>query len=174
MIFLRVTFYILIFLITLIYFFPKNELISYVNSTVLSQYKTNAKITFENKVLNYVSSDSSVTYQKNLVADISSIKVSPYILFNEITLKNIKLKGIAGSVFPSKMDNVKLLYTITDPTRINMKAEGSFGKAIGYFDLLNSLIHIEVSPSRTLKKNFSFILKYMKRSKNVYTYEYKL
>ena len=174
MIFLRILFYIVIFLITLIYFFPKNELISYVNSTALSQYKTNAKITFDNEMLNYVSSDSSVTYQKNLVANISSIEVAPYILFNKITLNNINLKGMVGSLFPSKINNAKLLYDITDPTRINMKAEGDFGKAIGYFDLLNSLIHIEVSPSRTLKKNFSFILKYMKRSKNVYTYEYKL
>ena len=174
MIFLRILFYIVIFIITLIYFLPKNDLVSYVNSKVLAQYKINTKIKLENDMLNYVSSNSSISYQKNLVANVGTLNVSPYILFNEIKLTNINLKGMAGSLFPSKITHARLLYSVIDPTKINITIEGDFGKAIGYFDILSSLVHLEVTPSRTLQKNYSFLLKYMKKSKKSYIYEYKL
>jgi len=171
---LRILFYIIVFCLTLIYFLPKNEIVSYINTTILPKYELSAKIKLENDLLDYQAINSQIVFQNNPTANIDTIQISPYLFINTINLNNIKLKGMAGSVFPNKIEKADIKYSVLTPTKVMIDVVGDFGKAKGYFDISKSLVHFEVTASSLLIKKYSFILKMMKKSKKIYIYEYKL
>ena len=174
MIVLRGLFYLIIFYVTVVFFLPKNEIVAYVDTKFLSQEQISQKVELQNSYFGYIANNSTFLYQKNAVADIETIEINPYLFYNTLNLKKTKLLGMAGSIFPSKIENAQAVYSILDPTKILLDISGDFGKAVGYFDLTTFMVHLEVTASSTMKKNYSFILKNMKKSDKIYIYEYKL
>lgn len=159
---------------TIIFFLPKNELISFLDNKVLSKEKITVKVALKNNLLNYKAHNSKVIYDKNLIATLGMVKISPFILYNNIELKNIKLEGMGGSLFPSKIEKAILNISMLNPTKVLINIHGEFGYASGYFDLTKSFLHLELTPSNLLKRNYSFVFKMMKKSNKKYVYEYKL
>lgn len=174
MIVLRGILYILIFYTTIVFCLPKNEIVSYVDTKFLQAEKISHNFVLNNKFFGYVGKDTNFMYEKNSVALVQDIEINPYLFYNTVTLNKIKLQGMAGSVFPSKIEKATAVYSVIDPTKMLLNISGDFGKAVGYFDLSSFKIHLEITPSSTLKKNYSFILKNMKKSNKIYIYEYKL
>ncbi|MGB5867098.1 MAG: hypothetical protein WBG69_04395, partial [Arcobacteraceae bacterium] len=70
MIVLRILFYSIVFLATLVYFLPTNQLVGYANTIVLSQYQIDAKLEFDNDLLSQISNNSKIDYKKQRVANI--------------------------------------------------------------------------------------------------------
>jgi hypothetical protein len=159
---------------TLIYFLPKNEIVSFIQADISQKYQIDTTLKLENKIFGYKSTDTNIAYQNNPTALIKEFELSPYLFFNTITLSKIKLQGMAGSIFPSNIESGYMEYSVLNPTKVLIDISGDFGKAIGYFDILNFTIHLEVTPSALLSKNYSFILKNMKKTDKNYIYEYKL
>jgi len=171
---LRSLFYIVIFYITMVYFLPKNEILSYTDAKILKQYKVKQTVQLENKIFGYKAQNSTFSYQNNLVAKVQSIAFNPYLFYNTIVVKNIELQGMAGSLFPKRIENGIIKYSIINPTKISLAINGDFGKATGFFDMTNFQLHLELTPSSIMKRNYSFLLKTMKKSNKKYIYEYKL
>lgn len=174
MIVLRALLYVIIFYTTVVFFLPKNEIVSYVDTKFLQSEGVSHNLQLENKFFGYVGDNTDFIYQKNAVAIAKTIDINPYLFYNTVDITKIKLQGMAGSVFPSKIEKANAVYSVLNPTKISLDIRGDFGKAIGYFDLVNFMIYLEVTPSSTMKSNYSFILKNMKKSNKFYIYEYKL
>lgn len=158
----------------MIYFLPKNEILSYVDTKILKQYKVKQTVALENKIFGYKAQNSNFSYQNNPVAKIESIVLNPYLFYNTIVVKNIELEGMAGSLFPKRIENGIIKYSLINPTKISLAISGDFGKATGSFDMIKFQLHLELSPSSIMKRNYSFVLKTMKKSNKKYIYEYKL
>ena len=174
MIALRIFFYTTVFCLTLIYFLPKNEIVSFVDNKILQKEKIKTNIILQNKLLQYQADNSEILYDKNPTATIDTITISPYIFYNNVKLEKIKLEGMAGSIFPNKINNATLNYSILNPTQVTIAINGDFGVANGYFDIIKSSLYLELTASNLLKKRYSFILKSMKKSNKKYIYEYQL
>jgi len=157
-----------------VFFLPKNEIVSYIDTKFLQAEKISHNLELDNKFFGYTGKDTNFLYEKNSVALVKNIEINPYLFYNTATLNKIKLQGMAGSVFPSKIENATAVYSVLDPTKVLLNISGDFGKAVGYFDLMSFMVHLEVTPSSTLKRNYLFILKNMKKSNKKYIYEYKL
>ncbi|MGB5868272.1 MAG: hypothetical protein WBG69_10410, partial [Arcobacteraceae bacterium] len=98
----------------------------------------------------------------------------PYIFYNKVTLSKVELQGMAGSIFPAKIENANFIYSGLKPSKIDINISGQFGSANGNFDIFTGKLYLEISPSDILKTNYSFVLKYMKQVNKKYIYEYKL
>lgn len=166
--------YVVVFYITLILFLPKNEIVLYIDNKFLSKNEVKQNIQLENKIFGYSALNSRLMYQGNSIAQIKSIEINPYLVYNSIEISRIKLEGIVGGFFPSEIDKASIVYNITNPTKLSITIKGDFGNATGYLDIVAMKIHFEVVPSALMKKGYSFILNNMKKSNEIYIYEYKL
>lgn len=174
MIVLRSLLYVLIFYITLVFCLPKNEIISYVDTVFFNQSEVKYELKLENKIFGYESKNAKINYQNNPAAKIETIDINPYIIYNTFEMKNILLQGMPGSFFPNKIQDVTVIYSIFNPTKISLNITGDFGTALGHLDLVNSIVYLEVTPSALMQTTYSFILNRMKKSGKIYIYEYKL
>lgn len=164
----------MIFFITTIYFFPKNEALSYVVKNYMTQYDTSIKATLENDKLSYIASDSKIYYQNKNTVIAKDFKFDPYFVYNKVEAKNISLHGMAAGFFPNKIKNLKAVYSLLDYKNVLLSGNGNFGKFTGYIDLFGRKLFIKLTPSSLMKKNYSFLLKNLKKSGTHYIYEYKL
>ena len=174
MILLRFLLYICIFLITLILLFPKNEVLSYLIVNHLEKFDTSIKATLENDNLSYVANNSKIYYQNKNTVIAKSFKLEPYFFYNKMEANGIGLHGIAASFFPKKIKKLEIVYSLLDPTNILLSGNGDFGKFTGYVEIVEKKVVINLVPSSILKKKYSYLMKYLKKNKKYYTYEYKL
>ena len=174
MIFFRAITYIIIFFITTIYFFPKNEVLFYVVENYIKKYDINIKATLENDKLSYISRDSKVYYKDENTAIAKNFKLNPFIVYNKVEVENITLVGMAAGFFPKNIKNLKATYSVLNPKNVLLLGSGDFGRFTGRIDLFETKVYIELTPSSIMKKNYSFLLKELKKNGTHYTYEYKL
>ncbi len=174
MIFIRTIIYSLIFFVTIILLFPKNGLLSYLTANYLKKFDTSIKATLVNDKLSYVASNSKIYYQNKNTVIAKSFKLEPYIFYNKMEATGISLHGIAASVLPKKINKIEIMHSFLDPTNILLLGNGDFGKLTGRIDIFEQKVFINLIPSTIMKKKYSYVLKYLKKNKKNYTYEYKL
>ena len=174
MIFIRIFTYIIIFFITLLYFAPTQSLLDFVVNNFLKNEGITIDAKIDNSLVKYNATNSIVYYNNSKMANIKTATIKPYLAYNTFELKNIKLLGMAGGLFPAKIDNVTALYSVLNPTKVTFEGYGEFGTFTGEVDLETLKIQILMSPSSLMKKKYSFILKNFKKEKKNYRYEYKL
>lgn len=174
MIVLRFITYIVVFLFSLVYFFPKDNGINYIKEKYIKQYKIDFTASIDDTFYDIKSTNTSLQYNKDTMAVAKEIVIKPYFLYNSIDINNIKLYGFAGGVFPTPIDNINIKYTILNPFAIELSGMGSFGMMNGKLDLRDLKLRIELKPSSLMINNYFIVLNQMKKENDIYIYEYKL
>lgn len=174
MIFLRVIIYVVIFFITFIHFFPTQKVVDYGVDNYVKIYDIDLSSSINNNLLTYEGKNSILFYKSKKIADINSVKITPFIGINKVEINDIKLKGIVAGLIPTKIESLTATYSIINPEEILLNGKGEFGKFDGKFNILNSRLSIELTPSLLMLKKFSFPLSYLKKNGKKYIYEYTL
>lgn len=158
--------YILFFILVLIYFMPKESLY-YLFEKELEKYGV--------VISKEVSSDSgfslelnngTIFYNSIQSANIDSINMKVFLLYNSISAQNIELSNIASSFVPLHVDNMKIRYSIFNPLNIVFSADGEFGEATGEVGVLDNYINIVVTPSELMSKKYKNTLNSLRKNEN--------
>ena len=123
------------------------------------------------KIFLFTLKDISLLYDDIAVADISKTSLLPLIFYNRLTIENIKLDKSIKIFFPEKIDKAIFTYSIADPLNIHLSSSGIFGKVIGTLNLKTRKLHILLTPSANMKKNYANTLSMMKSKNGQYIYD---
>ncbi len=170
---MRVVIYIFLFLFTFIIsfiaFMPKKNIYFYIEK----ELNKNRVLIYNEKIketpIELDIKDGIINYQGLDIAKFNDINFKPYLFINTLKAKGIKLLDIAKEALDLEIDSIVLKETLLKPFIITIQADGNFGKAIGYIDLKNRLIHIEIVDAQ----NILNLKRFLRKNKKGWYYERK-
>jgi len=127
---MKKVFYVVLFFISFIWFFPKENLFFSVQD-ILSKnkiYLPSVKVEDKGYKLNI--KDTKIFYNKMDIGSIENIDFFSFLVYNKILLSNIKLNF--QDLF---IKNLSINYFIVSPFKISIVGDANFGKIEGFFDL---------------------------------------
>ena len=150
-------------------FMPKLSLYYYLEK----QLAQNGIVIYDEKTDNNIAylkiSHAKLSYQGADIAEIGSIKVTPWIVFNRIIAKDIELTGVAKQFLNIEIENFKATHSALKPYIVKINANGTFGVASGYVNLKQRVVHIDLSEA----KDITSLKKFLKRGEKGWYYESK-
>lgn len=108
-------------------------------------------------------------------AHIESIDISLFGLYNKVDISNITLAKTFIKMVPTDINSADITYSVLNPLQIMINAEGDFGLATGYVNLVERVVHIDLEASKLLKTRYRRSLKQFKKSQTgglVYEYHF--
>ena len=112
--------------------------------------------------------------QKIKSANIGSIEISTFLLYNSVTANNVVLDKTFEQFFPPLVEHVAITQSIFEPLNVNAEAVGDFGEATATVDLLERNISVILKPSKIMLSRYKNTMRQLKKSKEGdYRYEYK-
>ncbi len=169
---LKIFAYSLFFILALIYFVPKVNLYHYIETKLQSQ-----KVIFSNEEIKDNSFSLSinnieVSYESIQSANIQSIEIHMFLLYNSISLKNIELSSVISSFIPLHIDSVEVKYSIFNPMNLVINASGEFGEAKGKFSILDRNLTMQIEPSELMLKGYKSTLNNLSKNETgEYSYD---
>jgi len=155
----KILLFILGLFIGILFFMPKDNLF-FTAQKYLKSY--NAFINFkhiDNSLFYLTLSNVDIFYKDMKAIKIDEVKMTPFILFNQVTFKNLK---IANNNFKL----IKANYNILHPLKIIIKGFSNLGKIDGYLNLESHKLKIYILDSKNKE-----LQKMLKKDKKGYFYE---
>jgi len=116
--------------------------------------------------------NTKVFYDSIESAKVEKINITTLFFFNYISIKNVKLSGIASSFIPINIKNIDVSYSIFNPINISISASGDFGESTGSFNLLDNNLNISINPSKLTLTKYKKTLKYLEKNQDgAYSYD---
>ena len=123
------------------------------------------------KILFFNLKDAKVYYNDISICKFLDSNFYAFILYNNLTVKNIVLDKSMKIFLPEKIERVNLTYSIYNPLEVKLSSTGDFGEAEGFFNLKTRKLHIVLTPSANMKKNHANTLSMMKSKNGKYIYD---
>lgn len=164
--------YSIVFILATIYFSPKESLYFTLEKT----FKSNGIIISDETIKDNgfsLNMNNAKLYLKTIEsADIKSMKLSSFVLYNSLNISDIKLSSLYKSYMPLHINNINLTYTIFNPLNINIQANGEFGESESSFNLSDLVLHVKLIPSQLMLRKYKQSLKdYTKNENGEFTYD---
>lgn len=146
----RLVYIFYIFLIIIIVI-PKEKLYFAFESFLSQHHLFINNEAFTNRLF-YVDIDNAdVLLDNQEFAKIEHMRIAPWIFLNRFTLSNIVFSPLFQNIFPGKIDAITLTYSLLNPLRITIFAEGDFGHCSGTYDLMNDKLRVLFDPTTELR-----------------------
>lgn len=172
--------YFLSFFILLLIFLPKENLYYFV---VQKLQKENIELLAKNTKENITSlniANLKIKYNKVEIAKMSNTNFNSFLFFSQVDIKDIVIDSSMNKFIPSNINNIVLTHSIIDPTKIEISSKFLLGSCIGFVDLANRVIKLDLIVSSRFKNKYKYIVKQLKFKNNIkntkeqrYSYEYK-
>jgi len=117
---------------------------------------------------------SNITYEEKKFAKVEKLKLTSYLFYNTLEIKNIEVMKKFTKKYPVKTDEFIVKYSVLNPLFVDINAQGDFGILKGKVDLVKQKITYVLKASKSMKKNYQQILRKMKQTKGEYIYEQQL
>jgi hypothetical protein len=164
--------FVLFFISSLMYFTPK-ENIYFALENELKKYDviiSNEKIKDSGFTLEL--NDAEVFFKSIKSADIKSVNIKIFGIYNSLSLEDIKLSQSASSFLPLNIEKVTITHSIFNPLNINIYELGDDGELEGSFNLLEMALHIIFEPSELMLKKYKNSMREFKKSEDgSYSYD---
>lgn len=165
--------YFIVFVLSLLVLFPKEAAYNYLEKELVKKQVIISDEIREQKLFSLNIKDSKMYYQGIELANTSNVSISTFLLYSEIKIKDVKLLDSFKQMAPSPISSLSLKHSILEYDKININAEGLFGKLLGNVDLLNRVVFLELIPSSRMKNSYSRLLRNFKLKEGRYIYEYR-
>jgi hypothetical protein len=94
-------------------------------------------------------------------------------VYNVVDLKGIILSSVASSFVPLHIQHIKILYSIFNPLKVKIFAEGEFGSLQAHINLKEFHAYVDVQPSKLMLQKYKRSLRELKKTKDgSYVYDY--
>jgi len=158
--------YVTFFILAIVYFSPKVGLYYFAEKGLKTFDVVISSETLNDRGFS-LDIDNAVVLVKSIEsAKIDKVVFNFLIFYNSITLDGIKLSSTVKSFLPLNIKNITVRYSILNPLNAVVYAQGDFGKLDGSVDILDRKVHLVLSPSKKMEKNYKNSLKNFKVSKN--------
>jgi len=165
----------LIFLYSLVYFLPKENLYYFALEKLQNEKILINSKKIKDKFFSLNIKDSVIFYDSIKALEVSNIDLNIYLFTNSLNISNISLDDMLKRFLPSKIKTLEVSYTILNPLVVNIKANLVQAKVYGIFDITSNTVTLYLKPSKQFLKLYKDILKNMKKQENgEYKIEYKL
>jgi hypothetical protein len=171
---LRIILYIVVFLFSVVYFFPKDNAIEYANEKFVKPNRASIEVNLDDMLYIWSAKNTKIKYNGEITTLIKDITVKPFLVYNSVEVKNIKLYGLVAGFFPTPIESGTITHTVLDPMNLHIKASGLFGKASGVFSIDTQTLKMSIEASNLLKSNYSIVLSGLKKEGDKYILEYKV
>lgn len=161
--FMRGIIYSILFVIALLYFFPKAPLFYFVERQIepfgvlINEEAVNGGFTL--RIL------GSTWYVKEIKsAEVAAIELSPWLVYNALHIRDVNVSSAAASFIPTHLDTLHVSHSLLAPLQLHLKATGDFGEASGRFTLDSRELNITVIPSSIMSKKYRSSMRMLRRN----------
>jgi hypothetical protein len=158
--------YILLFIFSLLYFSPKENIYYFAENQLKPQGVIIAQETVIDTGFSFRVENATVLYRSINVADIKTATFKIFLLFNKLNIENITLSRSAKNFVPLKVDEVNIKHYIVDPIHIYIDATGQFGQLDATYNLLQNSISVTLKPSKLLSTKYKNTLNKFKKNES--------
>jgi hypothetical protein len=154
---LRTVLWCVLFFYIVIIFLPKE------NFYFLAEHKLNEyKVTISNESLKdlfgiFTVKGSHVSYYGDEAAQIDTITLLPFILYNEVSFQNLHISKKFQSFVPSEISKASVKFTPFYPVKLWISLEGSFGEIYGSYNMYGKTARFVLKPQDDFRQKYPFI-----------------
>lgn len=145
-------FYSLYIILLVIVMIPKEKLY-YAFESILSQYHIFISNEDISNGLIYLEVDNGeVLLDKQKIAVIEHIRITPWVLMNKLTLSSTTFSPHYRSLIPGKVDTLIISYSLFHPLMVSVQGDGDFGHCDGNIDILEQKVTITFDATAQLSR----------------------
>lgn len=163
----------ILFLVSLLVFFPKIELYNFLEKELLKQNIIISNEIRKTKMFGLNIKGSEIYYDGINSAIIKDIDFLTYLVYTNINIKDVRVSKDFKNFIPSKIDNIKINHDITTFNKVTINALGEFGEFNADILFFERRIVGELKPSNIMKSKYKNLLREFKLVKGKYKYEFK-
>jgi len=142
-------FYVLLLIIILI---PKEKLYFSFEQLLLEKNIVLTRESLENRYLYLDVQNGSVMMDNINVATLENIRLTPWILFNQLTISNVTFSPLYRPFFPGAIETMSLTYSLMHPLTLQLHGEGDFGSCNGEVDLVTQKMRLVFEATSQLRR----------------------
>lgn len=117
--------------------------------------------------------NAKLSYESLSLAEIDSITLSPWILYNALSLNNIHVNEGFSDFLPQEIQEIKIEHIIYDPTNITLRGDSEDSYIYGNIDLLEKVLVLHLRLGAKSEKKYKAMLGKLSKEEGGYVYEYK-
>lgn len=158
-----------IFLIVLI-FVPKEKLFYTIETWLAQEHLYITDETLNDRLIFLDAQNARIVLDNLEVASVENIRITPWILFNRLSVSSVDVSSQYRSLFPGKIDEMELTYSILHPLSVQIHARGDFGECRGAVDLVEQKVRVVFDATQELRK-FPMLVYKLHREEEGLVYE---
>ena len=164
--------YFLFFILALVYFMPKESIYYYLEKELAQEKVILSGEEIVDSGFSLQLNSVKVSYDSIESANVENINLKMFLLYNSLSVSNVKLLDVASSFVPLKIDTINIKYTVFNPLKIVGESDGEFGQANAEVNILDRNISIVLKPSELMLKKYRATLRNLKKNEaGEYKYE---
>jgi hypothetical protein len=165
----------ILFFILLVGGLPKKNIYYFIEHKLIDKNIQLVNEKIDDKLFSFSLSSMDILYNQINVAKVENILISPYLFSNTIEIKKIHINEILKNTMPSKIENIKIVYSLLNPLNVELSASGDFGIIEGTIGIFTRLLIAKIQISNSFKTRFSVLSqnKNIIKTKKGYVYEYQ-
>jgi len=169
---LKFLLYFIIFIFGVLYFSPKISAYYFLEQNLKQEKVVISEEKLQDKGFVLALENLKISYEDIPSVDITEAKISLFLFYNRVEIKDITLNKMLASFAPLHIKSVNIRYTIMHPLTVLAKAEGDFGVANATFSLKDEKLKVFLKPSKKMLRGYQNSLREMKKNKKgEYLYE---
>lgn len=163
--------WVLFFLWLLIAFIPKTNLY-YFAEEFLQTHKIVFNAEKTSDFLGIFSiKDAQVYYDGLHVGDVKSASLLPFVLYNNISLKQASFVDNMKQFVPKNINSLQIHHTLFYPIEAFIFGDGDFGELQGSVNFYTKKLTLTLTPAKNFAKNYPAIASEFKQKEGKYIYE---
>jgi hypothetical protein len=164
--------YSLFFVLALMYLIPKTGIYYFFEEQIRPYSIVINDETVQDSGLGLEITDATVFIKSIESAQVGSIEVDLFALFNAIDITDVTLSSVAEALIPVHVQEVHFRHSILHPMQIKVDGKAEAGVFHATFHILDRVLSMNLKPSENMLKNYKSTLSNLKRSENgEYVYE---
>lgn len=165
--------YLIVFLTALFLFLPKEPLYNLLENQLQKNKIIISDEQREEKLFGIDIKKGDIYYEGINIANVNKLSFTSYLFYTNIHVVDIRLLDSLKNIVPTPINELTIQHSVLEFDKILINANGTFGEAIGFVDLLNRKVEIELEASSKMKSSYSKFLQNMILREGKYIYEYK-
>lgn len=156
----------LFFLLALVVFTPKESFYFLLEKNLKKFDLVVSNEILENNFLSLGIKNLEISTKGVESATVSEADITLLLFYNSLEFTNVKLSSLVDAYAPSRVDKIKVTYTLFNPLVLHANAKGKFGEAEVAFNILDRELNVSLSPSKVMFSKYEKTMKMMKKDEN--------
>ena len=158
--------YTLFFIFALVAFSPKSSVYYFAEHNLKKFGVVVSNETLNEKLLSLNIQNLEISAKEIDTAIIKEADITLLLVYNSVSLSDVKLSSLVETYLPSKIDSLDVTYTILNPLYVTAEGFGEFGEASVNVSLKERSLEVTLKPSKKMFAKYKKTLKTFKKSEN--------